>query len=519
MKRDIVKNTGVVSLGTNISRTLGLVRDIVIANFFGTGSAASAFVVAFTLPNLLRDTVGEGAANAAFVPVLTEKKEHDTPERFWATVNNIFSLLLAVLTVLTVLGIVLAPLLVKMIAPGFVKEAGAMELAVRLTRVMFPFILFMGITAFFMGVLNTLRHFWVPAFSSTLLNIVMIASALLLCPTMGAMGLALGVLAGGLVQVIAHLPVMARKGFRYRWDFSVSDPALKKIGTLLVPRVLGSTVYQVNVLIDRLLASLFWIVGTGGIPALYYSYRLIQYPIGIFSTALATAVLPVMSQQAVKKDIDALRATVSFSIRSIMLIMIPASAGLMLLGRPIIRIIFERGEFSDYSTTITYHALIYFAIGLFAYGGIRILAICFYAMHDTKTPVKVAARSLIVNTIFNLALMWPLKIGGLALATSIAAFYNFSQLYMILKKRLGGMDEARLKASFIKTVLAVIPMCVLCFAAEKTVFSHIHEWSTALNALLLAVVALAGAGLYAAMAFALKMEEARELLRWILKRP
>lgn len=517
-KKTILKNTTVISLGTNLSRLLGLLRDILIARFFGTGYAAGAFVVAFTLPNMLRDFIGEGAANAAFVPVLTEYKVKATKEEFWKTANNILILLLLCLIFVSIVGIVAAPFIVRVMAPGFIKAAGAIPITVRLTRIMFPYILFMGLTAYSMGILNTLNHFTAPAFSHGLLNVSLILSIIILCPRTGVMGLAVGVLLGGLLQVLVQIPVLYKKGFRLTKGINFSHPAVKKIGLLLAPRVVGTAVYQINVLADRILASLFWIVGTGGIPALYYSYRLIQYPLGIFSTALATAVLPVMSNHAVGRDMKLLKSTVSFSLRSVFFIMIPASVGLVVLGKPLIRILFERGVFNAYSSAITYHALLFYSIGLFAYGGIRILAVCFYSMNDTITPVKVAGCSLIVNIVFNLILMWPLKIGGLALATSIAATFNFVMLFLILERRLKGLEVKAICVSVAKIILAVIPMGLICYYLSEVLFNDIPTANTLLNISRLVLTVGVGIIVFISTALLLGVEEARKLLKWILRK-
>jgi len=514
----ILKNTTIISLGTNLSRILGLIRDVVIAGLFGTGYGAGAFVVAFTLPNMLRDFVGEGAANSAFVPVLTEYKVKKGDKEFWQTASTLLNILFIALVILSLLGILLAPVLVRVMAPGFVKEAGAITLTVKLTRVIFPYIFFMGLMAYFMGVLNTLGHFTAPAFGHCLLNISLITSAVVLCDEMGPMGLAIGVLAGGILQVAIQIPVMVKKGFKWVFNFRLSHPAVKKVGLLLAPRLLGTAVYHVNILVDKMLASLSWIVGYGGIPALYFSYRLIQYPLGIFSTALSTAVLPVMSRHAVKDDIAKLRDTVSFSLRGIFFIMIPASVGLAVLGRYIIGIIFQRGAFTGYSTDITYTALLFYSIGLFAYGGIRILATTFYSMNDTRTPVKVAALALLINVCFNLILMYPLKIGGLALATSIAAIVNFSVLFIILRKRLNGLEDRRIFSALYKVVIACVPMGIICDTMAKTLLPDPSNAGTLYKVLTLIGIVACGAGTFFLMSLALKMDEAGKIKKWILRR-
>lgn len=518
MNKTIARNTTILSIGTNVSRVLGLVRDMLIASSFGTTYEAAAFVVAFTLPNMLRDFVGEGAANAAFVPVLTEYKVKASKEEFWKTSNVILNILLLVLIAISILGVLGAPLLTRLIAPGLIKAQGAMPITIQLTRIMFPYILFMGLTAYGMGLLNTLGNFMVPALGQGFLNIAIIACILLLRPKFGVMSLAIGVLLGGLLQVLVQIPVLRKNGFRFMKVFEPSHPAVKKIGALLAPRILGTAVYQINVLVDRILASLFWIVGEGGIPALYYSYRLIQYPIAIFSTALATAALPVMSSHAVQNDMEKLKKTLSFSLRSVFFVMIPASVGLAVLGKPLVTIIFQRGLFTAHSTDITYQALLFYAIGLFAYGGIRILAICFYSINDTLTPVKVAACSLIVNIVFNLILMWPLKIGGLALATSIAAIFNFTALFILLRKRLQGFEETRLFKAVAKISVASLCMGSVCYFMSDTLLKGLGEMSLLISVSHLFLIVLTGMVIFTAATFILKMDESKKLLKWISKR-
>jgi putative peptidoglycan lipid II flippase len=257
-------------------------------------------------------------------------------------------------------------------------------------------------------------------------------------------------------------PLYAR-GFRFERGFRIAHPIAKRIGKLLLPRMLGTTVYQLSVLIDTVLASLAWIVGKGGVAALYYSNRLVQLPLAIFGIALATAALPKMSKEVATKDMDKLKNTVSFSLKTVFTIMIPASLGLMILARPIIRILFERGEFTSYSTFITSNALFFYTFGLFAYAGIKILVSTYYYMGDTKTPVKTASVSLVINLVLNLILMWPLKIGGLALATSIAATYNFIALYVILTRRIGDVGTSSILSSFARICTAAGVMAVFTF--------------------------------------------------------
>ncbi len=468
-KRSLIKSTGTIGVATALSRILGFARDIFIANFFGTGMAAQAFFVAFRIPNSLRDLVGEGAANAAIVPVLTGYKVRGEKEESLRISKVLFNISFASLSALTLIGIIISPLIVRLIAPGFIREPSTLQLTVQLNRTIFPYLILIGLTAYTMGVLNTERHFAGPAFGPCFLNIALILASVWLCPKIGVIGLVIGVLAGGAMQLALNVVIMYRKGITIDFKEGFRHPAVKKIGLLLIPRAFGSAIYQVNIFVDTMLASLSWIVGSGGVAALYYANRLIQFPLAIFGLALAQAALPKMSHEFSTNDMAGLKDTLSFSLRMTFLIMVPASVGLAVLGMPIIKMLFQRGEFTDYSTYITNSALFFYAFGLCAYGGIKLLVTCFYSMHDTMTPVKTALISVILNVVLNLILMWPMKLGGLALATSISATVNFLMLYFILKKRIGRLGTKEITDSFIRVLLASIIMgIVLKFTSAKT---------------------------------------------------
>ncbi|MFA5388127.1 MAG: murein biosynthesis integral membrane protein MurJ [Candidatus Omnitrophota bacterium] len=502
-KKHIIKSAGIIGFATVISRILGFVRDIIIAKFFGTARYAEAFVVAFRIPNMLRDLIGEGATNAAFVPVLSEyavKKK----EEFWGLANVILNLLLITLSAITIVGILASPLIVRLIAPGFLDDPEKFEITVVLTRLMFPYVLLIGLTAYAMGVLNSLKHFSMPAFGPCLLNIAIIICAMLWGESV--MGLASGVLIGGVAQLAVQVPVLYRKGFRFSFMKKLNHPAANKIGALLVPRILGSCVYQLNLFINTILASLSAIVGTGGVAALYYANRIFQFPLAIFGIAIAQAALPTMSREALETDNDKLKKTLSFSLRVINFIIVPASIGLMVLAVPITRTLFERGKFDHYSTLITANALVFYSIGLFSYSGIKILTGCFYSLKDTLTPVKIAGVSLLLNVALNVALMFPLKIGGLALSASIAGIFNFLALFYMLRKKIGPLDGMGILSSFIKMTIAGLVMALVIY---------ICAFKMDLNLFVVIFIAIVS---YAAAAFIFGVKESKEFLSWILKR-
>jgi len=509
-KKALVRSGAVISLATGLSRILGFVRDITIACFFGTSPAAQAFVVAFRIPNSLRDLVGEGAINAALVPVLSEYRTLKGESEFVRASKVLFNISLLVLAILTFLGIVFSPFIVRLIAPGFASDQEKFALTVTLNRIIFPYLILIGLTAYAMGVLNTVKHFAAPAFGPCLMNIAFIAVPWLLSPRIGVYGLVVGVLAGGVLQLAVNIPVMRKHGLTIDLKEGLRHPAVKRIGILLIPRALGSAIYQVNIFVSTIIASLGSVVGEGGVAALYYANRLIQFPLAIFGLALAQAALPKMSQEYVMKETGRFKETLSFSLRTVFLIMIPSSAGLAILGKDIIRILFERGEFTAYSSAITTDALFYYAFGLFAYSGTKLLVTSFYSMHDTTTPVKTALLAVIINIILNFVLMRPLKLGGLALATSISASVNFFVLYVLLARRIGDFGTRAIVQSAAK-VLAATAIMALCLTVAM---KHLGQLGimTLIMAIVLATIVFFGAG------FLFAVQEIRGLFAWTFKR-
>ncbi|VAW16555.1 Proposed peptidoglycan lipid II flippase MurJ, partial [hydrothermal vent metagenome] len=376
-----------LSLGTMSSRVLGFFRDVILANMLGTGFKADAFFVAFKIPNLFRDFVGEGASNAAVVPVLVEYKENQSKEELFKLINIVFTWAMIILSALTLLGILMSSFIVRALAPGFIVDPQKLLFTVHLTKIMFPYLVLIGLTAYSMGILYTFRSFVIPAFSPCLLNISMIISAFIASRWMQepVFGLAIGVLIGGVLQLIFQFHGLKKIGYQYQRPKSLNHSQARKIGRLVVPRMFGSGVYQLTVLMDTFCASLAFIVGAGGISAIYYANRIIQLPMGIFSVALASAVLPSLSGLANRKDTVAIKKMIVFSLENIFFVMCPITIMLFLLSEPIIRVLFERGSFGAYSTDITSFAVSFYALGLFSFGGIKILVSAFHAMQDTKT--------------------------------------------------------------------------------------------------------------------------------------
>jgi len=508
--RSIAKSASVIGFATFCSRLLGFARDIVIARLFGVYIYAQAFVIAFRIPNLFRDLLGEGAANAAIVPVLSEYSLKHTKEEFWELANVVLNLLLVILMSVTLLGIIFAPVIVRLIAPGFVATPEKLETTIRLTRIIFPYILLVSLAAYTMGLLNTLKHFAVPAFAPCLLNISIIIFALIY--EEGIKGLACGVLVGGVLQLAVQIPVLYKKGFRLKFPKHFRHPAAKTIGILMVPRVLSSCIYQLNNFVDSIFGSLGWIVGEGGVAVLYFSYRLIQFPLGIFSNALSQAILPTFSVQALEDSYDNLKHTLSWGLRALFFIMLPASVAFMVLSGPIIWTLFGGGRFDLNSAGLTANALFFYSIGLFAYGATKIIQQCFFALKDTVTPTKISFLALIINIILNSILMFPMKIGGLALATSISGINSFLILFVILRKRLGGLNTKEIFVSFMRILSASICMGIVCYFVFQQSVPILNKYVN------LTLAIIAGLLSYIAFCFIFRVREMRELWRWLAER-
>lgn len=455
--KQVSRAAGTVGFFTLLSRILGLVRDMVVARFFGTSMAADAFFVAFRIPNLLRRLFAEGSLTIAFIPVFTEYLTQKSRQDAFQVARNVLTLLSSILTVVTLLGILLAPWIVRVMAPGFGGEGVKYDLTVLLTRIMFPYVFLISIVALFMGILNSLRHFATPAAAPIFLNVGMIGATLWISPHLSQpiIGLAIGVLIGGIIQVGLQIPWILNGGLSLIPCWMPSHPAVKRIGRLMAPAVFGSAIYQLNQFIGTLLASL---LAEGSVSWLYYADRLVQFPLGVFAIAMSTAALPSLSKQAAEKDLHGFNETFSHALKLVFFIALPSMAGLILLGRPIIQVFFERGAFDALSTIMTTKALLFYSLGLWAFSGIRVLVSAFYALQDAKTPVKVAAVALGANLIFSLLFMGPLEHGGLALALSLASTLQFCLLVFFLKKR---MDILELKPILISTGKCILGSIVM----------------------------------------------------------
>ncbi|HTL70750.1 MAG TPA: murein biosynthesis integral membrane protein MurJ [Candidatus Eisenbacteria bacterium] len=512
--RKVARSAGVIGSLTGVSRILGFIRDMVIAAAFGTGVSAEAFVVAFKIPNLLRDLVGEGATNAAFVPVLTESREK-RPAEFWPLVSTLFFSMSGVLLLLAALGMLFTPGIVGLLAPGFLSSADSdkFPLTVTLTRAMFPYVFLIGLSALAMGVLNSLKEFTSSALGPILLNISLILAGVFFEKRYGPMALVIGVLAGGVMQLACQIPPLVKSGFRLTRP-SVSHASAAKIGKLLLPRALGSALYQINVFVDSILASFETIIGPGGQSALYYSNRLFQLPLAVFGVALSQALLPTLSTQAVRGDLKEMKATILFAFRTLMLLVLPASVGLLVLARPIVRIIFEHGRFDAYSTSITSRALFFYAFGLLSCCFIKVLVNAFYAMQDTRTPVKTMLLSVSLNVALSVTLMRFLGIGGLTLASSISATVNMALLYAALRRKIGPLSGGTALASFLRFLGMSLLMGLFAWGWNRWMLEPRLGDPRLSQSLWLGLGIGASVGLYLGLLWLFRVEEARKLFSW-----
>ena len=507
---------GVVGIAVLCSRVLGLARELILAHFFGAGLAMDAFKVAFRIPNLLRDLFAEGALSTALVTTFSKKDATEGSEAAWALANKVASLATVVISALVLAGIVFSPGIVGVIAHGFTGEKA--ELTVELTRIMFPFILLVSLAALAMGLLNAKQVFGAPAMASSFFNIGSILGgagfAWWIDPAFGPrslVGLAIGTLVGGFAQMVAQWPALYRVGYRFRFDFQWRDSGVREVLSLMGPAVVAASAVQVNVMVNSHFASM--VPGDGPVSWLDYAFRLMQLPLGVFGVAIGTVTLPLVSRHAALGDTDALRAALGKGLRLGFLLTVPSSIGLACLADPIISLIYERGRFDAASTAQTASALRFYAIGLAAYSGIKVLAPAFYAVGRRKTPMLVSFGAIGVNLILNWYLTFQLQMGhrGLALSTGCIAVANFTALYLLMRAHLSGLESARMFAALAKICVAGVLMAGVCFFGERYIMEQWALIGLSLRALNLSCVIGVAAAAFFGTAALLRIDEVRDL--------
>ena len=515
-KKHFIKAAAVVGAMILLGRILGLVRDIVSAKQFGTQWQWDAFIYAFMLPNLFRRIVGEGGMTSAFIPVYNDiKTKQGTSEAFRFANITLCILACALLVfVLSVQGLVTLLLEVGTYNP-------MLTLTLQLLRTLFPYLWFLSLFALGMGVLNSHGHFLAPALSSVILDGVWIFAVLWVPSWMGTDDisrihwLTYMLLVAGLLHIVVELPPLYQIGFRLRWIWNTAYEGLQRTWKLLLPVVISFAVVQINITVD---ATIGMIIGPGANSSLWYGNRLMQFPLGIFALAMGTALLPMMSRQIAAGEKEDSKKSLSFALRSIFFIIIPSTVGLIVFREEIIRFLFQRGEFDATSTARSAAVLLGYAIGLFAYSGQKIMATGFYAAHDSKTPMRTAVVALVVNIVFNLILMVPLKEAGLALATSIAGIVQFAQLVYYYPKKVGEFPFKEVIRSFLRIVLAALVMAVICrfsYGYLQQVFpgtNTLAQGIQVLGSMLIATIS------YLVLCFIFHVPEMHEAVEWMLRK-
>ncbi len=522
-KRVSTKATTIVGLAVMCSRVLGLIREMVIAALFGASRNMDAYLTAFRAPNMLRDLFAEGALSTAFVTTFSRRIATEGDRSAWRLASKVATLTLVFMSAITLLGIVFAPFVIDVLAPGFPAEKAA--LTIQLTRIMFPFILLVSLAALVMGMLNAKDVFGIPALASSFFNIGSIVGGVALCYWLdpqpnwrhphfgerGLVGLAIGTLLGGLLQLLVQFPSASRVGFRFRFDFDWRDPGVRTILGLMAPATIAASAVQVNVAVNSGFAST---LGNGPITWLNIAFRLMQLPLGVFGVAVATVTLPLVSRSAALGNTQEFRGALAHSMRLVMLLTIPSAIGLIILAEPIIALIYQHGRFTAEATVQTAAALRFYALGLAGYAGVKVLAPAFYALDKRHLPMIVSLISIAVNFGLNWFFTFHLGLGhrGLALSTSFVAMTNFLLLYTMMRRHTGRLETGTMLATLGKIALAGAVLAAICFFAQHIFFPKPTKGGELrLIAEVLFTIAV-GAGAFFGCAYLLRVAEVEDVV-------
>ena len=511
----LVRSTGTVAISTLTSRIMGFVREMLFANFFGASGSTDAFFVAFRIPNLLRRLVAEGALTISFIPVYTEYKINMGRAEAMELAQKTLSILMLVITFLVVMGEIFSPEIVSLFACGF-EDPAKIDLAVRLNRVLFPYLFFVGFVAYAMGILNSHGYFFSPAFAPVLLNAGMITGIVLLSRFFSEplFGVCAGVIAGGVLQVLLQVPYLVKSGFRMKVSLDFKHPGIRRIFRMIAPAVFGIAVYQINILMSTILASL---LPFGSISYLYYSDRLTEMVLGVFIVSIGNVILPEMSRMTATDDFDSLKGLYIRAVRASLFLAVPASVALMTVGLPIISVIFQHGEFTSFDAAMTARALFYASIGIASVSVLRITTPTFYSMKDTKTPVIAATAAFVINIGLGYILMQTgLRHAGLSLANSISVTVQMLILLFWLKKRIGSLDLAPLLSSLVRVIIssAIMAMAIMYIAGMV-------NWDSdpiMKKILYLFAIVISGGTVYAISCALLRVDEMNFILKRIRRR-
>lgn len=515
-----VKATGVIALAVMLSRVLGLIREVLFNALFGT-SSMGVFLIAFRAPNLLRDLFAEGALSISFITVFSRKIETEGDASAWALASKMLTLTTIFMSVISLLGIVFAHPLISLLAPGFKPED--VQATIYLTQIMYPFILLVSLAALVMGMLNAKNVFGVPALASSFFNLGSIAFGILcgwwLDPTFGSralVGLAIGTLVGGLLQLLVQLPSLRHVGFRFKPDFHWRDEGVRTILILTAPAVIAASAVQVNVLVNSAFASY---VGKEAVTWLNSAFRLMQFPIGVFGVAVATITLPVVSRIAATSDKSQFGPTLARALRLAVFLTLPSAVGLWMLATPIIGLIYQHGKFYWQDTLQTALALQYYSLGLVAYSCIKVLSPGFYAINKKWTPMMVSFVSIALNIMMNYFFIFELNMGhsGLALSTTISASLNFVTLYLMMT-RIHSLQTRYFINTLVRCALGALILGGCCWFSLAYFAYYIYSDHFVVRALsLLLVIACAALG-YLLICIVLRVEAANDIYRALYRR-
>jgi putative peptidoglycan lipid II flippase len=513
-KKQILKSASIISLITVVSRILGYVRDQRLTLLLGTTGIADSFILAYRIPNVLRRLVGEGSMTASFIPVFTDYMRNRSREETWAFANRLFWTFCLVLSAMTVLGVIFSPLAVRFFSM-FGKNQVQLE-AIYLNRLMFPYILFIGMAALAMAILNCFHIFGMPAATPILLNISFIVFSTAVVWrhfSSPAAALAVGVLIGGIFQFFLQVPQLVRRGMSFQFAISFTDPGVRRVARLMMPGFLGIGIAQINLLVDTIFANAK-IMPEGSLVSLYVADRVTELVLGGYAIAVATAILPMMSHQASAGNYDDMKKTFLFALRIVSFITIPAAVGLVILREPIVQVLFQHGKFVAESTRLTARALLYYSMGLPAFAAVKLIVPAFYSTQDTRTPVRVAVITLVVNIVLNLVFLFyffgKLKNGSPALASALAAYFNVFILFVIFRLRFGRLGTRDVVASLVKIAICASAMGIVCWTALQ--YSQFDNIAHFLPRLLVFVGLIVSATLtYLGIAWALRCSEISEV--------
>ena len=511
-KKHILKSASIISLVTVVSRVLGYVREQRIALLLGTSAAADAYNLAYRIPNLFRRLVAEGSMTASFIPVFTTYMREKSEAEVWEFANRLFWTLALMVAMITVLGMVFSPSVVHLFAGKNIAEAQATAL----NRIVFPYLFFIALAALAMGILNCFHIFGLPAATPVLLNLATILFTFAIIRRHfkdSATAIVVGVLVGGVLQFLIQVPQLVQKGMKFNFGISFSHPGIRDVARLMAPRLFGIGIGQINLFIDTRFATAA-IMPIGSLAALNVADRVMELVLGGYAIAVATAILPMMSHQAAAKDYESLKKTLAFSVRIVAFITVPAALGLMILREPVIRVLFQHGQFAAESTRLTARALLYYAIGLPALASVKLVVPAFYSTSDTKTPVIVASISLLINVALNIVFMQfffkRVQNGGPALATALACFFDFLALFVIFRMRHGAMGTLEVLRSFAKISLCAGIMGVACGIANYYTAFTAHS-RFLIQLLVFSALVVGATALYLALAWLFRCHEIQEV--------